>query len=158
MYLASNQSQFISIETLNNNLNPILYNDASVNMGILSTPFQSVNYNEINPSLGRLLFNLTTFLFSASTNTSRPLFNSSFVTVISPLKDVVNIELIDKTNKPITKFEITGELFDIMGQSKRKVQIKNNTASLPFAGLAKGIYVLNITIDGKVEGHQVIVE
>ena len=158
MYLASNQSQFTSIETLNNNLNPILYNDASVNMGILSTPFQSVNYNEINPSLGRLLFNLTTFLFCASTNTSRPLFNSSFVTVISPLKDVVNIELTDKTNMPITKFEITGELFDIMGQSKRKVQIKNNTASLPVAGLAKGIYVLNITIDGKVEGHQVIVK
>ena len=158
MYLASNQSQFTSIETLNNNLNPILYNDASVNMGILRTPFQSVNYNEINPYLGRLLFNLTTFLFSASTNTSRPLFNSSFVTVISPLKDIVNIELTDKTNMPNTKSEITGELFDIMGQSKRKVQIKNNTASLPVAGRAKGIYVLNITIDGKVEGHQVIVE
>ena len=58
----------------------------------------------------------------------------------------------------ITKSEITGELFDIMGQSKRKVQIKNNTASLPVAGLAKGIYVLNITIDGKVEAHQVIVK
>ncbi len=76
----------------------------------------------------------------------------------NPSKDIINIELTDKTNMPNTKSEITGELFDIMGQSKRKVQIKNNTASLPVAGLAKGIYVLNITIDGKVEGHQVIVE
>ena len=76
----------------------------------------------------------------------------------NPSKDIVNIELTDKTNMPNTKSEITGELFDIMGQSKRKVKIKNNTASLPVAGLAKGIYVLNITIDGKVEGHQVIVE
>lgn len=89
MYLASNQSQFSSIETLNNNLNPIVYNDASVTMGILNTPFQSINYNEENPSLGRLQYDATNYLFYASVNTSLPLFNSSFATVISPLKDVV---------------------------------------------------------------------
>jgi len=58
-------------------------------MGVLNTPFQSVNYNEENPSLGRLQYDKTNFLFYASTNTSYPLFNSSFATVISPLKDVV---------------------------------------------------------------------
>lgn len=89
MYLGSNQSQFSSVETLTNNLNPILYDDASVYMGVLNTPFQSVNYNEENPSLGRLQYDETNFLFYASTNTSYPLFNSSFATVISPLKDVV---------------------------------------------------------------------
>ncbi|HQK40898.1 MAG TPA: hypothetical protein PLO52_12380, partial [Flavobacterium alvei] len=89
MYLASNQLQFSSVETLNNNLNPILYDDASVYMGVLNTPFQSVNYNEENPSLGRLQYDETNFLFYASTNTSYPFFNSSFATVISPLKDVV---------------------------------------------------------------------
>lgn len=89
MHLASNQSQFSSIETLNNNLNPILYNDASVNMGILNTPFQSMNYNEESPELGRLQYDSINYLFYASTNTSLPFFNSSFATVISPLKDVV---------------------------------------------------------------------
>jgi hypothetical protein len=91
-----------------------------------------------------------------SANSNEP--QTIFKIYPNPSKEVVNIELTDKTNMPITKSEITGELFDIMGQSKRKVQIKNNTASLPVAGLAKGIYVLNITIDGKAEGHQVIVE
>jgi hypothetical protein len=50
------------------------------------------------------------------------------------------------------------ELYDIMGQPKRKTQIKNNTASIIITGLPKGIYVLNINIDGQIEGHQVIVE
>ena len=94
MYLASNQSQFTSVETLNNNLNTIVYNDNSVNIGILNTPFQILNYNEVSPSLGRLQYNETNYLFYASTNTSLPLFHTSHTTVISPLKDVIKGDFI----------------------------------------------------------------
>ncbi len=52
----------------------------------------------------------------------------------------------------------SGELFDIMGQSRRKARLKNNTASMDVSGLQKGIYILKITIEGKTEGHQVIIE
>ncbi len=76
----------------------------------------------------------------------------------NPSKDVVYIEVIDKKNIPNNKSAITGELFDITGQSRRKAQIKNNTASINVSGLPRGLYILNLNIDGKVEGHQVIVE
>ena len=75
----------------------------------------------------------------------------------NPSNDIVNIELKDSKIKP-SKTIITGELFDVMGQSRRKVAIKNNRASLSVSGLQKGIYILKINIDGKVEDHQVIVE
>lgn len=89
MYLASNQTQFTSVDELNNNLNTIVYDDNSVDMGILNTPFQILNYNEENPSLGRLQYNETSYLFYPSTDTSLPLFHTSHTTVISPLKEVV---------------------------------------------------------------------
>jgi hypothetical protein len=89
MYLSSNKTLFSSVENLKSNLNPILYNDNSVNMGILNSPFQMLNYNEINPSLGRLQYNETTFLYYDSGNTAQPLFNTFQTTVIAPLKDVV---------------------------------------------------------------------
>jgi len=91
---------------------------------------------------------------SANPNDSQTIFNI----YPNPSKDIVNIELTDKTNILNTKSVITGELFDISGQSRRKVHIKNNTASILVSGLPKGIYVLNINIDGKEEGHQIIVE
>ncbi|TDE00459.1 T9SS type A sorting domain-containing protein [Flavobacterium sandaracinum] len=46
----------------------------------------------------------------------------------------------------------------MMGHKKAKVEIKNNIATISVRGLPKGIYVLNINIDGQIEGHQVIVE
>lgn len=94
MHLASNAARFVSIETLNSRLSPILNNDSSVNMGILNTPFQSINYNETSPSLGRLQYDAVNYKFSASSNTSLPLFNTLHTTVISPLKDVVKGDLI----------------------------------------------------------------
>lgn len=53
---------------------------------------------------------------------------------------------------------ITVELFDILGQIRRNEEIKNNRASVSVSGLQKDVYILNITIDVKVEGHQVLVE
>jgi Secretion system C-terminal sorting domain len=97
------------------------------------------------------LFDITECPFNFRTSTIYTVFPN-------PSNDIVNIELKDSKIQPTGKTLITGELFDIMGQSRRKVEIKNNSASLSVAELKKGIYVLNINIDGKVEGHQVIVE
>jgi len=81
----------------------------------------------------------------------------------NPSNDVINIEIAKKesqlnnqrkqqsTNASI----LTGELFDLMGKSMRKVQIKSDIASISVAGLPKGIYVLKIYIDGKTESHQI---
>jgi bacillolysin len=76
----------------------------------------------------------------------------------NPSTDVVNISLVDESQKPVTTSKIIAELYDFTGQSKQKVEVKHNTASINVAGLKKGIYILNIIIDGNTEGHQVIIE
>jgi hypothetical protein len=97
------------------------------------------------------LFDITECPFNFRTSTIYTVYPN-------PSKDIVNIELKDSKIQPEKEAIVSGTLFDLMGQSRGKVQIKNNSASLSVAGLKKGIYVLNINIDGKVEGHQVIVE
>ena len=76
----------------------------------------------------------------------------------NPTKDIVNIDLRDQNNKPEKGATISGELFDMMGQSKSKVEITNNKATFTVRGLNKGIYVLKIYINDKVESHQIAVE
>ncbi|RTY83162.1 T9SS type A sorting domain-containing protein [Flavobacterium sp. ZB4P23] len=84
---------------------------------------------------------------------------SSWYTIYpNPSSDFVNIELRDQSMKPVTNSKIIAELYDLMGHKKAKVEIVNNIATINVAGLPKGIYVLNINIDGQIEGHQVIVE
>ena len=76
----------------------------------------------------------------------------------NPSKDIVNIDLLDPNNQPVKGTKISGELFDMIGQSKSKVEIKENKSSFSVRGLNKGIYVLKISIEGKEESHQIAVE
>lgn len=76
----------------------------------------------------------------------------------NPSKNIVNIELKDKNNQSIRNTTITGELFDLMGISKTKVEIIDNKATFSVQDLNKGIYVLKIYINGHVESHQIAVE
>ena len=76
----------------------------------------------------------------------------------NPSSDFVNIELSDQNRQPTTKSKIIAELYDLMGHKKGKVEIVNTIAKINVSGLPKGIYILNINIDGQIEGHQIIVE
>jgi hypothetical protein len=76
----------------------------------------------------------------------------------NPSKDIVNIDLRNQKNQPEKEAKISGELFDLMGQSKSKVEIIENKATLSVRGLNKGIYVLKIFINNQTESHQIIVE
>lgn len=76
----------------------------------------------------------------------------------NPSKDIVNIELREQNNKPEINTTISGELFDLMGYSKAKVEIINNKATFSVQGLSKGIYVLKIYINNQVESYQIAVE
>jgi hypothetical protein len=85
--------------------------------------------------------------------------NTSFYRIYpNPSKDIVNIDLRDQNNQPKKRIAITGELFDLMGQSKSKVEIIDNKATFSVRSLNKGIYILRIYINGQVESHQIIVE
>lgn len=83
---------------------------------------------------------------------------NKYIIYPNPTKDIVTIDLRDQNNKPDKNATISGELFDIMGLSKSKVEIKDNNATFSVRGLNKGIYVLKIYINDKVESHQIAVE
>lgn len=76
----------------------------------------------------------------------------------NPTNNLINVSLVDETQKPATISKIIAELYDFSGQPKQKVEIKNNIVSINCSGLTKGIYILKISIDGNVESHQVFVQ
>ena len=84
--------------------------------------------------------------------------STTYTVYPNPTKDIVNIDLRDQNNIPEKGTTISGKLFDMMGQSKSKVEITNNKATFTVRGLNKGIYVLKIYINDKVESHQIAVE
>lgn len=97
--------------------------------------------------------------FGANCNLARIAQSQTFYKVYpNPTNDIVNISLVDESLKPVTTSKIIAELFDILGQPKRKAQIKNNIASINCSGLPRGTYILKIIIDGNVESHQVFVQ
>lgn len=76
----------------------------------------------------------------------------------NPSKDIVNIDLRDESSVPEKAEVISGELFDIMGLSRAKIEIINNKATFSVSGLNQGIYILKIYINNQVESHQIAVQ
>lgn len=84
--------------------------------------------------------------------------DNTFVIYPNPSKDIVNIELRDRNNLPEKDAKVSGELFDLLGFSKAKVEIQNNKAIFSVRNLNKGIYILKIYINDQIESHQIAVE
>lgn len=95
----------------------------------------------------------TTATLNNSTSTA-----ITFKVYPNPTEDIVNIDLINQNDQPEKVATISGELFDLMGQSKLKIEIINNKASFSVNGLEKGVYVLKIIVNNQIENHQIIVE
>ncbi|TDP60357.1 T9SS type A sorting domain-containing protein [Flavobacterium dankookense] len=143
----------------------------------LSGYFSYSHYNgmiTINPSVpGALSFKVRvsnscgisdwkTFTYNAINCNSnialRSTESSTYIVYPNPSKDIVNIDLRDSNNQPEITAKISGELFDLMGFSKARVEIINNKAIFSVTDIPKGIYVLKIYINDEVESHQIAVE
>ncbi|MBF2708718.1 T9SS type A sorting domain-containing protein [Flavobacterium soyangense] len=83
---------------------------------------------------------------------------NSFVIFPNPASDILTIELKDSENQLEKDATISGELFDMFGQSKSKIEISDNKATFSVKGLKKGIYILKIYVNDQVENHQIAVE
>ncbi|POY39573.1 hypothetical protein C3L50_10420 [Flavobacterium alvei] len=81
-----------------------------------------------------------------------------FTVFPNPADDIVTIELKDSEKQFEKDVTISGELFDMSGQSKSKIKISDNKATFSVKGLKKGIYVLKILINDQVENHRIAVE
>jgi hypothetical protein len=85
--------------------------------------------------------------------------STSYYTIYpNPSTDLVRIDLKDQDKKPKENAIIKTELYNLQGELKRNGKITNTIATMDLVGLPKGIYLLKIDIDGKTEGHQVIIE
>ena len=73
-------------------------------------------------------------------------------------KMIINIELQRQDSKLNNNQEVVAELFNMIGEQKGYVKITNNIASINTTSLSKGIYILKINIDDKIENHQVVIE
>ncbi|WP_187477505.1 hypothetical protein [Amniculibacterium sp. G2-70] len=64
MYRASDQTKFISLSELKNRTEATTANN-SVDIGIINTTFQKLNFNEENPAAGGITYNETTSKYVA---------------------------------------------------------------------------------------------
>lgn len=137
----------------------------SVNPPMLPHPLRSqrrtytVRYT--NPCTGAYTSRTYVYNYQAPNCSNARLSNgvtTTYTVFPNPSNDIVNIELRDEKNQPERDAKISGELFDLLGLSKTKVEITDNKAILSVRGLNKGIYVLKIYINDQVETHQIAVE
>lgn len=92
-------------------------------------------------------------LRAAATATS-----DTFTIYPNPSSTTINVALMNENKAPAKKTLITGKLYDLNNNEKRKVIIKDNNAQIDASGLNRGVYILKIDMDGKSESHQVIVK
>ncbi|MCC9063581.1 T9SS type A sorting domain-containing protein [Flavobacterium piscisymbiosum] len=76
----------------------------------------------------------------------------------NPSSNIININLADENYRPVSSSIISAELYNITGDLKSAVAIKNHTAQLNVSNLPLGVYVIRINIDGKIESHQVLIK
>lgn len=95
--------------------------------------------------------------YECSSNLTSALSSNMYIIHPNPSSSIINITLLDKMKTPLKKTNITGKLYDLNNNEKRKIVIKNNNGQIDASGLNKGIYVLQINVDNKLETHQVII-
>jgi Secretion system C-terminal sorting domain len=100
----------------------------------------------------------TTFKYDDCDFNRQSALKNYFYIYPNPSNNIVNIDISDEGNLPNEAAQVSGELYDMMGQIKTKVQIRDNKATFSVRDLNKGIYVLKIYIDNQIETHQIAVE
>ena len=76
---------------------------------------------------------------------------TDYIIYPNPVSDILNI------NIPNGNDMFTFELYDAQGRKLISKEITNN-AQLSLEGLAKGFYLYNLTIDGKIQSGKLIKE
>jgi Secretion system C-terminal sorting domain/Pregnancy-associated plasma protein-A len=75
----------------------------------------------------------------------------------NPSNDTVFVEVPEENEVIKNETIIDAELFDLTGKSISKVVITNNKVRIDVSNLPKGVYLLKINSDGKIETHQFVI-
>jgi hypothetical protein len=116
--------------------------------------------SRLTNSCGFYPVNKTFYVNEAGDPQFYPRLSSSYSVYPNPSKDIVNIDFIqDQDFKEQTKeIKVSGELFDVLGRSKLKIDMQNNGAQINVSRLNPGVYVLKIYLGANIETHQVLVK
>lgn len=76
----------------------------------------------------------------------------------NPTTDIINIELHNKIQKPIASSNISATVYNMMGEVKANIKVIDHRASLQTSNFSKGLYILQISIDGNIENHYITIE
>lgn len=82
----------------------------------------------------------------------------NFVAYPNPSRDLLNVNAIDTSKNNGIYTSLSGGLYDLNGKEVRSVKFYNDKSMIDTNGLNKGVYVLKVYYDNKVETHQIIVE
>ncbi|MBD2769235.1 T9SS type A sorting domain-containing protein [Hymenobacter sp. BT664] len=125
----------------------------------LQSQRRPINVRYTNPCTGEYTSKVMILDYRAPYCGYRTANANSFYTISpNPSSDIVHIDLSDPNSQPAKGTIISGELFNMMGQSKARINVLNNRATFSVRALEKGIYVLKIYIADQVESHQIAVE
>lgn len=93
-------------------------------------------------------------------NLARPVATEPNIYTVfpNPSKNIVNINLKNKTEYSNKELKISADLFDLFGNKKSTIKINNNAATFSVSELNKGIYILKIYINNQIEIHKIVVE
>ena len=141
----------------------------TANNGVVSTILSGATFftRRFDPSTTRSLTVTVTNSCGVTTDfwskrelmrTTTPIETKVYVVFPNPAKNILNIELRNKDNKPTEKAKITASLFNMMGILQSDVAIKNNIATIDVSDIIRGLYLLKIDIDGSVETHHISLE
>jgi subtilisin family serine protease len=74
----------------------------------------------------------------------------------NPTKNLLFISLGDQAPKElINSYAI---LYDVLGVDRKHIQIETNMVYIDTSDLAKGIYILNVSLEGEIKTHKIVVE
>ena len=76
----------------------------------------------------------------------------------NPTKNSFNIELLQDLTLSLKNSDVIAELFDLFGNRIVSTKLSNELAFINTERLPRGIYILKINIDGKIENHRIQIE
>ncbi|TXE16326.1 T9SS type A sorting domain-containing protein [Psychroserpens burtonensis] len=151
------------------------YPNASINFNIQSTGGSGntvvVTANSSTPegnytiqsrvtnSCGFYPVNKTFYVNEAGDPQFYPRMATNYSVYPNPSKDIVHIDLVTNEKEQTQEnTKVSGELFDVLGKSKLKVDMQRNGAQFNVSRLHPGVYVLKIYVGENIETHQVLVK
>lgn len=132
---------------------PALIYAITVNGPCSSSPFVSYN-NAIN--IKNCYTGGTTYRMSKNKEEKYSGETTNYAIYPNPTKNLLFISLGDQAPKElINSYAI---LYDVLGVDRKHIQIETNMVYIDTSDLAKGIYILNVSLEGEIKTHKIVVE